>query len=236
MKHDYSISTIIPVFNERPCIPHAFDEVSRFLGQHFADFEVIIVESGSTDGSAEACDAYANAHERLSVVHETSRNGFGSALKLGFGHACKDLVWTVSVDLPFPLEAVLRALPRFSYYDCVLSYRCDDDRGTFRRAQSVVYNNLVKWTLGLHVTHVNSTFKVYRREVAQGFNFISKGWLVDAEIIYRLQQMQVKHTEIPVPLVDRTTGQSTIGPLTPVWMLWDLARLSVQLPARASQA
>lgn len=224
-----SLSTIVPVLNEVEAVGTAVEKIHEFVAAHFDDFEILIVESGSTDGSFEACDRLAAELPAVEVIHEGAANGFGSALRLGFGRATKDLVWVVSADLPFPLEKMLEALPLFDEHDCVLSYRVEDDRGAFRRFQSVVYNALAKSLLGLDVTHVNSTFKVYRRGVIQRLPIESRGWMADAEIVYRLERGGVRFTEIPVPLIDRTAGRSTLGPLTPLKMFRDLVKLAISL-------
>ncbi len=226
MVHQIGISTIIPVYDEIQCLPGSLEHVYSFLDRNFSDFEIIIVESGSTDGSSQACDAFAKGHESVTVIHERARNGFGCALQLGFNRATKDLVWTVSVDLPFPLDAIFKAIPLFKEHETVLSYRSADDRGLYRRIQSMAYNRLVKLLLGLKATHINSTFKVYERSVVQSLDLESKGWLVDAEIVYKLERIQVAYFEVPVPLVERRAGKSSVGPMTALQLFWDLLRFA----------
>ncbi len=222
-----SVSTIIPVWNELEALQTAIATTHDFLAGNFEDFEIIIVESGSTDGSAEACDQLAESMPSVEVIHEATANGFGSALKLGFARAAKDLVWAVSADLPFPLESLLTAVPLLADHDCVLSYRVDDERGWFRRCQSLLYNSLAKSLLGLDVRHVNSTFKVYRQAIIQRLPIKSDGWLIDTEIVFSLQRSQAKITEIPVPLIDRKAGRSTISVITPLLIFRDLVKFAL---------
>jgi glycosyltransferase involved in cell wall biosynthesis len=217
-----SVSTIIPVWNEAEAIATAVATTHEFLAAHFDDFEIVIVESGSSDGSVEVCDRLAAQRPRVAVIHEGVARGFGSALRLGYQSATKDLVWVVSADLPFPLDKLLAAVPLLADHDAVLSYRVEDERGLFRRGQSWVYNTLAKTLLGLTVTHVNSTFKVYRRPVIQGLALTSNGWLIDTEIVYRLERAGARLAELPVPLIDRKAGRSTIRPITPFLILRDL--------------
>ncbi len=223
----FSITTIVPVWNEAESIDTAIETIHGFLRKNFEDFEIIIVESGSTDGSFEACDRLAESISCVEVIHEGAANGFGSAQKLGFASARKDLVWVVSADLPFPLDVLLDALPLLADHDCVLSYRVEDDRSRFRLFQSAVYNTLAKGLLGLRVKHVNSTFKVYQRPLIQRLKLRSQGWLIDTEIVFRLQAVGARFVEIPVPLEDRRAGSSTIRPLTPLWMLRDLLKFAI---------
>jgi glycosyltransferase involved in cell wall biosynthesis len=219
----YSMSVIIPVYNEVELLSEAVHRVNAFIATHFGDYEIVIIESGSTDGTGDLTDRLASEIPRVRVIHEGRRNGFGSALKRGYKEATKDWVWFITADTPFPLESMLDAMTLFPTNDCVLSYRSEDTRKNFfRKIQSVVYNTLVKTTLGLRVKHVNSAFKVFKREVIQSLPLISNGWFIDAETLYWLTKRKVKYTEIPVPLIDRTGGHSTITLSTPITLLKEL--------------
>jgi len=219
---EYSLSVICPVWNEIELFPDAFREIYDFLAREFAEFEFIIVESGSTDGTWEACDEFAEGRPEVVVIHEGARNGAGAALKLGYGRARMDLVWTVWADLPFALTRIHEALPLLKDHDAVLSYRSEDRRPVYRRIQSITYNFLGKLLLGLRVKHVNSAFKVFHRRIVEDLELKSNGWLVEAEITYRLQNMGASCAEIPVPLVDRTQGTSSVT-------LWTAASIFLQL-------
>ena len=223
MKDKYSISVVIPVYNEIRFLESAVCYIDSFLAEHFHDYEIILIESGSTDGSGEACDELAAKLPSLRLIHEGSRNGFGSALRLGYKNATKDLVWLITVDLPFPLDSILRALPLLSRYDCVLSYRSKDNRKLFRKFQSIVYNTLVKTTLGLSVKHVNSAFKVFKRPIIQGMTLTSNGWFIDAEVLYTIKKNNISYIEIPIELIDRKSGASSIKFSAPLYLIKELA-------------
>jgi dolichol-phosphate mannosyltransferase len=217
-----SITTIVPVYNEATGVAAALEQIHAAVKQRFTDQEMLIVESGSTDNSAAICDEVAAQLDGVRVLHQDTRLGFGSALRLGFEQATRDLVWVVSSDLPFPLDVLDTALPLVQDHDCVLSYRSNDDRKLFRRTQSLAYNSLARSTLGLRNTHVNSQFKLYRRQVIQALHIDSEGWFIDTEIIYRLQTEGYRCAEIPVPLTERTTGESTLAVSQPLTSLREL--------------
>lgn len=221
----YSISAIVPVFNEIEVLEPSIHQISSFLESHFVDYEILIVESGSTDGSGDMCDRLAAVLPRISVLHEGRRAGFGSALKLGYARAVKDLVWLLVVDLPFPLETILTALPMFSHCDCVFSYRSSDNRDFMKRLRSYIYNILAKTLLGLKVRHVNSAFRVFRREVVQSLSLISTGWALDAEVLYEITRRNIPYAEIPVDLKDRERGKTSITLTDPISMLNGLLRI-----------
>ncbi|MDD5449052.1 MAG: glycosyltransferase family 2 protein [Candidatus Omnitrophica bacterium] len=218
-----SISVIMPVYNEEPLLEESVSYIYKFLKTHFSDYEIIIIESGSTDRSSEKCDKLAKDFPKINVIHEGARNGFGSAFKLGCKKATKDLVWLITADLPFSLEHIFEALPLLDRYDCVLSFRSEDKRCLYRKVRSLFYNSLIKLILGLDVRHVNSTFKVFKRRLIQNMDLVSSGWFIDAEIIYRLKASKINYAEVPVPLIDRSKGKSSVGLFAPISLLKELA-------------
>ena len=225
MSRALSLSMILPLYNEIEILEPNLRRIDAFLAQHFEDYEIVIVESGSTDGSGEMCDRLAAELGHVKVVHEGARNGIGSATRVGFQHSTKDLAWRYAIDLPCALEVILEALPLFATYDCVLSYRSHDDRGAYRKFQSLVFNLLVKVALGLRVRHVNSAFKVFRTPHIQAFPLASSTGFVDTEMVYWTARRKLSWVEIPVALTERTGGQSSVTLLEPATWLRELYRL-----------
>jgi glycosyltransferase involved in cell wall biosynthesis len=229
-----SVSVVVPVYNEIELVEASVRAIDRFLRGQELDYEIIIIESGSTDGSAAACDRLAETLPAVGVIHETQRNGLGSALRLGYAAATMDLVWLVTVDIPFPLHTLREALPLIVECDCVLSYRSEDHRGVLRRIQSWGYNALVKTVLGLPMRTVNSAFKLYRRGVLTSIPLKSNGWFLDAEVLYWVARRGYRFREIPVPLLQREGGTSKIGPSDIVWILRELIKFRWSLMRKAA--
>lgn len=225
MHRSYSITVIVPIYNEALLVESSVRTISEFMAKHFGDYEVILIESGSVDGSYEICDSLAGLLPKIRVVHEGKKSGFGSALKLGYRLATKDLVWLVVVDLPFPLESIHAAMPLFDANDCVFSYRNEDDREFLKRMRSSLYNILVKMILNVKVKHINSAFRVFKREVIQALPLISDGWTLDAEVLYEITRRNIKYAEIPVVLHDRTVGTTSVTIMDPFRMIYDLVRI-----------
>jgi glycosyltransferase involved in cell wall biosynthesis len=226
VKSRASISAVIPIYNERAALPGAIEAIDACLAERFVDHEIIIVESGSTDGTAEACDEVARTLPRVRVAHEGRRSGFGNALRLGYALATKEWTWPYVVDMPYSLDALDVATPYMTTHDCVLSYRSQDPRGAYRRLQSAVFNWATRWLLGVRVRHVNSAFKLVKTSVLRRLTLTSSGWLIDAELVMRLQQLHVPFVEIPVALVTRQSGRSTVGAAAVARTMLELFRLS----------
>jgi glycosyltransferase involved in cell wall biosynthesis len=227
MKSAHTVSAVIPIYNERSAVPNVIQQIDTFLDTHFTDYEIIVIESGSTDGTAEACDALPVLLPRARVVHEGARNGLGSAIRTGVSLATKRWVWPIVVDMPFSLEVILDALPHMDTVRSVISYRSADPRNLYRRCQSLVFNGLGRLLLGIRARHLNSAFKVTDTALIRSLGLQANGWLLDAELIMRLEQRRVRYVEIPVRLIDRTTGRSTIGPMAAVSAFRDLIFLAL---------
>lgn len=220
---DVAVTALVPIYNEREALPVAVARLGEALSAHTKNWEILLVESGSTDGTGALSDEIALADSRVRVVHETRRNGFGSAIRLGIGNSRGERIWIVPVDLPFPLETIGLALKEDA--DAVVSYRSSDRRSWPRRAQSWVFNTLGRTLLGLRIRGINSAFKVYRRDAVADLSLEQRGWLIDAEILYRLSERGARIVEFPVPVIDRELGTSKVGPLDGLAVLLQLWRL-----------
>ena len=226
---DASVSVIIPVCNEAELLSGMLNDTLAFLQSQKISFEIIIIESGSTDESLKICQRFTATHPDVKLIVEGRRNGFGAAILEGLKAATKDFIWVVSVDCPFDLDAFTRARPLLSKYDFVLSYRHEDDRSLFRKIQSFFFNRVARNSLGIPFKHVNSAFKLMRRQRLLDMNLQSRGWLIDAEVLVRIHQLGAPFIEIPVKLNDRTAGASKVHWLTPFLMLRDLGKLRQKL-------
>lgn len=205
-----TVTAVVPVWNEEVLLAPSVRRIDSVMRPLFEEYEILIIESGSTDGTGEICDSLASEMSRVRVVHEGARNGFGSVLRLGYELARMEFVWVVPVDFPFRPEEMVRAVPLLGGHDAVLSVRVSDPRPWYRRVQSVVYNRLVRFCMGIKARQVNSAFKVVRRGLLQGVGFYSRGWFFDAELLYWLQRRQARITELPVDFPDREEGRSTV--------------------------
>ena len=205
------LTAVMPVYNEIDLCEFALRRLHKFLTDHFPDFEIIVIESGSSDGTAEVVDRLVQELINIQVIHETVRNGMGAAIRLGYARATKPYIFLVTADIPFPLETLIRAVPLLNQHDCVLSFRDEDSRSFLRRFQSLVYVYLIRHSLGLRMKSVNSAFKLIPTNFVQSLDLVSTAWFLDAEILYWISEKGLRYAEIPVPLIERTAGISKVG-------------------------
>ena len=228
-KYKHSLSIIVPLYNEAELITHAVDQICAVVGPRFNNYEIVIVESGSTDSSAEICKGLALENHHIKLISEGARNGYGSGLRTGINAAANDYIWVVTADLPFDLSLIDTAMQLLDKYFFVLSYRSQDPRSPLRKLQSLIFNLLIKQSFGLPFKHINSAFRVLPTKFIKNIDLISAGWFIDAEMLYYIKKSGASYIEIPVPLIDRTHGKSTIRVTTFLDVLKEFSRFKKSL-------
>ena len=216
------ISLIIPIFNEEKLIEKNIKKIYFFLKKNFRRFEIIIVESGSSDKSLYICKKVEKKYRNLKLIVEKKRNGFGAALKKGFKLSSGQIISLFTIDFTFDLKHYLKASRLLEKYDCVLSYRVNDDRSFFRKFQSIIFNFVAKKLLSIKINNINSALKVYKSNFIKKLRIKSNGWLIDTEIVYNIQKQNLKIVEIPVKINYRREGKSSITILTPLIIFFQL--------------
>ena len=102
------VSVIIPVYNVAPYLREALDSV---VNQTYKELEIIIVDDGSTDGSASICEEYASADSRIKLIHQNNK-GLSGARNTGLAHATGELVAFIDSDdsiSPLFIESLVNA-------------------------------------------------------------------------------------------------------------------------------
>jgi glycosyltransferase involved in cell wall biosynthesis len=202
------------MFNEEAYIRRAVEAARAVLEAELPDFEIVIVDDASTDGTAALADALAGADPRVRVLHNPVNRRLGGALRAGYAAATKDLVFYTDADLPIDLRELPRAVRLLEYQeaDVVAGYRFDrTSEGLVRAVYTFCYNHLVRTLFGLRVRDVNFAFKLFRRSVLQGFTLTSDGSFIDAEFLLRARKAGCPIIQIGLDYFPRTRGTSTLA-------------------------
>jgi len=222
------ISIIIPVFNEESCLKKNFYKIYKFLNKNFSSFEIILIESGSTDKSNLLCAKFSRL-KYIKLLIQKKRQGFGSAIKLAIKNISGEFFCVVPIDLCFNLE-ILNILNK-KKFDLLTTYRDKDNRSSFRLVQSVIYNAYIKFIFGLNVKSVNSVPKIYKSKLIKNKKLYSLGWTIDAELLYHYQKKDNKHEELPINLIQRKFGNSKVKYIDIVNIIFDslIVRLMIYM-------
>lgn len=214
VKRPWSVSLVIPMFNEEENIEHAIDCAVSALEAQGGDYEILIVDDASTDRSVEVVRrlAAANPHIRL-LRHEVNRK-LGATLRTGYAAASKDLVLYMDADLPFDPYDLIRAIRALDVTraDLIAGYRLDRTTEGFRRTvYSYLYNTLIGLLFGWPHRDINFSFKLMRREVLEAVELRSEGSLIDAELIVKAKNLGFVIQQLGLDYYPRTRGSSTLS-------------------------
>ena len=210
-----SVSLIIPMFNEQDSIEHAIDCARHALDSAADDWEIIIVNDASTDGSPAIVEKHAANDGRIRLLHHEFNRKLGATVRTGFDAATRDLVVYMDADLPFdPHVAIRRGIDALevSRADMIAAYRFDrTTEGLKRTLYSYFYNFLIGTLFGWPHRDVNFSFKLIRRDVLRTIELRSEGSLIDAELLVKARNLGYVVQQIGLDYFPRSRGESTLS-------------------------
>ncbi len=205
----HSISAFFPCFNEQATVEPLTRKTVAVLQSLTDDFEVIIVNDGSSDQTAAIADRLARQIPQVRVVHHPHNMGYGKALQSGFRAAAKELVFYTDGDSQFNVEELADILPLIERYDIVSCYRLNRQEGLGRRFNAFCWTRLVCLVFGLRLRDIDCAFKLYRRCIFDSMNLISTGALIDTEVLARATKQGCTIVQKGVRHYPRVAGRPT---------------------------
>ncbi|MDV6033247.1 MAG: glycosyltransferase [Phycisphaera sp. RhM] len=206
-----SLSLVIPAYNEEEVIEQAIDEATVALSQLVSDFEIIVVDDGSTDDTAAIVAAVAECNSHLRLLKHDSNEGYGAALRNGFAAAKNELIAFTDADCQFDLSEIDSFLLLAKRYDAVCGYRIDRKDTKLRCFYSLIYNWIVRLLLGIRVRDVDCALKVFRRAMLHRTRIQSDGFLVNSDLLTQIRDAGGSIVEVGVTHRPRAAGQSTVS-------------------------
>ncbi|HVK18556.1 MAG TPA: glycosyltransferase family 2 protein [Fimbriiglobus sp.] len=205
------LSLVIPAYNEAAVIETAVRETDDALGRLFVEYEVVVVDDGSRDGTGEVVERLAGEYPRLRLVRHPVNRGYGAALRSGFEAAAFGLVAFTDADCQFDLLDLGRMVPLTDRYPVVAGYRTDRKDPLRRRFLSWGYNRLARVLLGTGVRDCDCALKVFRREALAVLLPESRGFFVNTEMLTRARQLGCAVAELAVTHRPRLGGESKVS-------------------------
>lgn len=204
----HHLSIVLPAFNERQNIEAAVRRATEVATRLCASHEVIVVDDGSTDGTADVVSAIAQQDPRVRLLRHGRNLGYGEALRTGFLAARLDLVFFTDADNQFDLDELEGFLPVIDRADVVCGYRANRQDAPHRRALARGWNILVRLLLDVPVRDIDCAFKLFRRDVLRDLRIESVGAMVNTELMVKLGRSGSTVVELPVTHLPRTAGRA----------------------------
>lgn len=204
-----SISVFFPCYNEEGNVRRVAEQTLRVLEGLQADYEVIIVDDGSTDATGAIADEIAAANPRVRVIHHPHNLGYGAALQSGFRAAAKELVFYTDGDGQFDIAEMPALLPLMKEYDIVSGYRMNRRDNLARRVGGWTWTRINSAVFSLRIRDVDCAFKLYKRKIFDEIRMESTGALIDTEILARAKRKGYRITQRGVHHYPRTAGKQT---------------------------
>lgn len=204
-----SLSIIVPAFNEERRLPETLKKISDFLNEGlFGEAEVIVVDDGSTDGTASTVRAYGQHDGRFRLVQYSGNRGKGYAVRQGMLAALGEWRLMTDADLSTPIDEAEKL------YAAVVAERAAVaigsralDRSLIGRHQAILrefggrfFNLLMRALTGLPFKDTQCGFKLYRCDAAQAIfaKQILNGFSFDVEDVYLAHKLGFRVAEVPV--------------------------------------
>ena len=222
MKNIQKISVVVPLFNEEKSVVLLHQELLSALKSFSQQFEIIMVDDGSKDGTFE------EIRKLSSVIGIRFSRNYGQTLALAAGikKAAGDVIVTIDGDLENDARDIPKLMEKLNEeFDIVSGWRKDRWRGSFfsRRFPSLVANWMISWVTGTKLHDHGCTLKAYRRGILQDLRLSGEMHRMIAAYAGLLNGARI--TEIPVNHRIRRFGASKYGPFRIFRVLLDLFAL-----------
>jgi glycosyltransferase involved in cell wall biosynthesis len=204
-----SLSVFFPAYNDGATIASLVIAAVRTAGRLTADFEVLIVDDGSGDTTAEIADEMARLYPQVRVIHHPRNRGYGGALQSGFSAAAKDLIFYTDGDAQYdPREMVHLWDELRDDVDLVNGYKISRSDPLHRVIIGRLYHHAVAVLFGLKVRDVDCDFRLMRRRIFDHVRLERTSGVICLELMKKVQDAGFRIAEVPVHHYHRAYGKS----------------------------
>lgn len=204
-----SIAITIPIFNEEKNIEKITKEAIDVVTKITKDYEIILVDDGSTDKTGKIIDTLAKKNRNIKIFHHKKNKGFTGAMKSCLYNATKHLVFLAPADGQFDFSQLEKFIDAIRGYDMAIGYKINKDESFFRRISSWAIYFLYQQLFNVSIKEISSVF-MWRRRVIESIKIESgdSGSMFLYEFFYKAIQMKYKYIEVPVAWKKRRSGQA----------------------------
>lgn len=209
-----SFSIIIPCYNEELGIENTIIELRSAIPED-PSYQIVIVNDGSMDGTAEKLKTVEEKYKNIKVVHHARNRGYGAALKTGIRNTDSNLIAIIDADGTYPAERMAELVQACRSNDMVVGARTGDNvtYSKLRAFPKFFLRRWMSWIAGRDIPDINSGMRVFKKDVAERFfNILPDGFSFTVTITLAMLTNYRPTLFIPIEYKERL-GKSKIKPV-----------------------
>ncbi len=204
-----AVSAFFPCYNDELAIPKMVRDVHGALAASVDDFEIIVVDDGSSDGSVDVLKALAEETPELRVVVHPANRGYGGALQTGFATATRDWVFYTDGDAQYDASEIVRCIDAAGPdVDIVQGFKIGRGDCWYRKLIGRAYHHTVRLLFRLRVSDTDCDFRLIRRSLLDRVELTSTSGVICVEMMRRFQDAGARFAEVGVSHHFRPHGRS----------------------------
>jgi len=228
--HSTSISLIVPALNEELIVGKVLSEILQQVESHFACYELIALNDGSTDATGQIMDSIAFDNPHVKVVHNANNMGLGASFQAGLAIASGDYVMLLCGDGGLPARSLPAIFDKVGSADLVIPHMVNlrKIKTPLRFLLSRIYTKLLNYISGSQLNYYNG-LPVYRRVQLANIKITSRGFGFQGEIIVKLLKSGASHVEVGVEGAEETGRSFALKPRNIFSVARTFASLTLEL-------
>ncbi|MBI1979554.1 MAG: glycosyltransferase family 2 protein [Elusimicrobia bacterium] len=224
-----TLSLVVPALNEESNLPILFQKALDVFPRYFKEFEILVVDDGSSDRTAEVVEEWGRRYPLIRLLRHPHNQGVGSALRDALKVSRFSWIFQSPGDNQFDLSEVKEFLPEMEHADLIQGWRTNLVYPPRRKVVTWVYRTLLRILFGLNFKDP-TWVKMFRKEVAQSMEITTDGFFGEIEILIRAKRKGFRFREVGVHTQKRLYGQSTASSLSRVFRtFFELVRFRISL-------
>jgi glycosyltransferase involved in cell wall biosynthesis len=246
-----SLSLLVPVLNESLLIDEFVAKTTRDLGDGGLDWEVILIDDGSTDDSLAKMRRFASSEPRVKVISLGANRGPGANYLRGFAMASKEHVAWATVDAFYDTRLLPGLMEHLDHYSAISAYRTDLSAHPPRRRLQTIGNILIMRVLFPHLQFkAYHTLQIHRVDFIRAIQIEAVTPFMCSELLFKARALGLNIKEVGIEYLPRKKGRATggspklivrhVAEMLKFWTRWVLLRQpivdpSISIPPRAAR-
>jgi len=203
------LSVFFPAYNDSGTIASMVIRAVQAASELTPDYEVIVVNDGSSDATADVADELARKYSNVKVIHHEKNRGYGGALQTGIRSATKELIFYTDGDAQYdPAELALLWPHLTADADIVNGYKISRSDPLHRIVIGRLYHHIVAVMFGLKMRDVDCDFRLMRRSMFDRIDLEKTSGVICLEMMKKVQDAGFRMVEVPVHHFHRAYGKS----------------------------